>query len=114
MAQLKTKVLKYLEANSKTWEAEANNIILQDDRIAGVVAPYIKTWNVSGGLAKPTAEQLETYDASAIIEENNQQAISNRQKEYGNNTTQIENIIENGLEAEQARVQTIKDKYPKE
>ena len=31
MAQLYTKVKKYLEANSKTWEAEKDNIQLQND-----------------------------------------------------------------------------------
>ena len=111
MATLYSKVNQYLKANSKTWEAEENNIRLQNDSDGR--GDYIHTWNVSG-LAEPTLEQLETYDVSATTEENNKQAISNRQKEYGNNTTQIENIIENGLEAEQARVQAIKDKYPKE
>ena len=46
--------------------------------------------------------------------ENNNVVIANRKSEYGSNTHQIENIIENGLEAEQTRVQAIKDKYPKE
>ena len=41
MANFKTKIICYLEANSKTWDAEIDNIILQDDRIDGVVAPYI-------------------------------------------------------------------------
>ena len=31
MATLNTKVKKYLEANSKTWDAEKNNIVLQND-----------------------------------------------------------------------------------
>ena len=31
MAQLYTKIKKYLEANSKTWDAEQNNIKLQND-----------------------------------------------------------------------------------
>ena len=48
------------------------------------------------------------------LTENNNIVISNRKSEYGSNTHQIENIIENGLEAEQTRVQAIKDKYPKE
>ena len=48
MASLWTKVTKYLEANSKTWDAEQDNIILQNDGSGD----YINTWNVSG-LAKP-------------------------------------------------------------
>ena len=31
MAQLKTKVKLYVEANSKTWESEQKNIIIQND-----------------------------------------------------------------------------------
>ena len=110
MANLKTKVKKYLEANSKTWDAEQDNILLQSDNGE---APYIKTWNVSG-LTKPTDEQLATYESSATTEENNNTVIANRKSEYGKPEQQIENIIENGLEAEQTRVQTIKEKYPKE
>ena len=110
MAILKTKVELYLEANSKTWDAEQNNIILQNDSDGN--GDYIKSWNVSG-LTEPTAEQLAAQEASANTEESNLAVIANRQSEYGTNTQQIENIIENGLVAEQARVQAIKDKYPK-
>jgi hypothetical protein len=110
MANLNTKIKKYLEANSKTWDAEKDNIVLQDDSDGNGV--YIKTWNVSG-LAEPTDEILDPFNASATTEENNQTAVSNRKAEYGTPRDQIENIIENGLSAEQTRVQTIKDKYPK-
>ena len=109
MAQLYTKVKLYLEANSKTWEAERNNIVLQND----TGTDYIHTWNVSG-LAKPTDDQLNSYNSTATTEENNQVVIHNRKSEYGTTEHQIENIIENGLSAEQTRVQAIKDKYPKE
>ena len=108
---LYTKVKLYLEANSKTWDAEKDNILLRND--SDERGEYINKWNVSG-LAEPTAEQLATYESSATTEENNSVVIENRQVEYGSNTQQIENIIENGLEAEQTRVQAIKEKYPKE
>ena len=110
MANLNTKIKKYLEANSKTWSVEKDNIVLQDDSDGN--GAYIKTWNVSG-LAKPTDEILDSFNASATTEESNQTAVSNRRAEYGTPRDQIENIIENGLAAEQTRVQTIKDKYPK-
>ena len=103
------KIKKYLEANSKTVSEFDNNIRLQND--SGT--DYIKTWNVSG-LAEPTNEQLATYESSAQTEENNNVVIANRKSEYGTTEHQIENIIENGLEAEQTRVQAIKEKYPKE
>ena len=111
MSSLYTKTKLYLEANSKTWESEKDNIALQNDSDGN--GDYIHTWNVSG-LAKPTAEQIASYESAGITEENNNTVITNRKSEYGSNTQQIENIIENGLSAEQTRVQAIKDKYPKE
>ena len=59
MASLWTKVTKYLEANSKTWDAEENNIVLQNDGSGD----YINTWNVSG-LAKPTDDQIASYESA--------------------------------------------------
>ena len=106
---LSTKVKKYLEANGKNADELENNIVLQNDGSGD----YIKSWNVLG-LSKPTDDELATYNFSATTEENNQVVIANRKSEYGSNSQQIENIIENGLEAEQTRVQAIKDKYPKE
>lgn len=109
MATLNTKVKKYLESNSKVYLDELDNFALQNDGSGD----YIKSWNVSG-LTEPTEEQLNSYESAATTEENNNTVIANRKSEYGSNTHQIENIIENGLEAEQTRVQAIKDKYPKE
>ena len=108
MATITTKIELYLEANSKSYKEERSNIILQNNG----AEDYILTWNVSG-VAKPTDEQLNSYDSNAVTRESNNVQIRKRRAEYGLLKQQIENIIENGLEAEQARVQTIKDKYPK-
>ena len=62
MAQLYTKIKKYLEANSKT-VSEFNNILIQNDG----AGDYINTWNVLG-LEKPTTEQLATYESSTKTE----------------------------------------------
>ena len=61
-----------------------------------------------------TAE-ISKADIEAMIPtvEAEEAVIANRKSEYGSNAQQIENIIENGLTAEQTRVQAIKDKYPK-
>ena len=111
MENLYYKTKLYLEANSKTVSEFDNNILLQNDSDGN--GDYIHTWNVSG-LTKPSDEQIATYNSSATTEENNNVIITNRKSEYGTTEHQIENIIENGLSAEQTRVQTIKDKYPKE
>ena len=108
MANLYTKVKKYLEANSKTWED--TKVSLQNNSDGN--GDFISSWSYD--IPEPTSEQLATYESSAQTEENNLTVIANRKSEYGTTEHQIENIIENGLEAEQTRVQAIKDKYPKE
>ena len=107
MAQLNTKIKLYAKANGVNSINFSEDVRLQDDGQGA----YIKEWNLA--IAQPTAEQLATYESSATTEENNNVVIANRKLEYGSNTQQIENIIENGLEAEQTRVQAIKDNYPK-
>ena len=112
MAKKSTLINLYAKANSKTVNfLPGGNVELFDYSDGN--GPQIKTWTVSG-LAKPTDDQLNSYNSTATTEENNQVVIHNRKSEYGTTEHQIENIIENGLSAEQTRVQAIKDKYPKE
>ena len=108
MANLSTKIKLYCKANGVSSVDFLSDVRLQND----TGTDYIKEWNLD--IAQPTAEQLATYNSTATTEENNLTVIANRKSEYGTTEHQIENIIENGLEAEQTRVQTIKDKYPKE
>ena len=108
MAQLYTKVKKYLEANSKTWSDEEDNIILQNDGSGD----YIKSWNVSG-LAKPTDDQLASYNSAATTEENNHAIKSTRKKSYGDIGDQLDEIYKD-IDAWKARIKSIKDANPKE
>ena len=110
MAHLSTKIKLYCEANNVSEVDFLNAVRLQDDSDGN--GAHIKEWNLD--IPQPTSEQLNSYESAATTEENNNAVIANRKSEYGSNTHQIENIIENGLEAEQTRVQAIKDKYPKE
>ena len=57
--------------------------------------------------------QLDAYEAQANIVESNQAQVQNRIKEYGSIAEQIEYITENGLDAWQSKVNSIKSKYPK-
>ena len=84
-----------------------NEVRLQDDG-NGV---YIKEWNLN--IPKPTLAQLDAYEAQANIVESNQAQVQNRIKEYGSIAEQIEYITENGLDAWQSKVNSIKTKYPK-
>jgi len=109
MATLNTKVKKYLEANSKTWDAEKNNIVLQNDGSED----YIKSWNVSG-LNKPTNEQIASYETAGNTEESNQTVIATRKSLYGSWDKQLEEINEQGIDAWKARIAQIKSDNPKE
>jgi len=61
MATLSTKVKLYLVANSKTWDAEKDNIEIMDN--ADGNGPFINIWNVDG-LAEPTADQIASYETA--------------------------------------------------
>jgi len=87
MASLYTKTKLYLETNSKTWEAEEDNIKLQNDGDGD----YIKEWSVSG-LAKPTAEQIASYETAGNTEEENHIIIIKRKRAYGSWNKQMEMI----------------------
>ena len=86
------------------------DVLLQDD--SNGQGPYVKEWNVDG-VAKPTSDQLDAFETAANTDESNAQVVATRKALYGSMESQIENIIENGLEAEQTRVNQIKADNPK-
>ena len=104
MAQLSTKIKQYVGTEVKF----GVDVILQNDG----QGDYIKEWNLDSP-AKPTDAQLDALETQADDYEFNLGQIAKRKAEYGTADEQMANIIENGLEAEQTRVQSIKDKYPK-
>ena len=108
MATLSTKVKLYLKANSKTWDAEEDNIKLQNDG----AGDYIHTWSVDG-LEKPTDEQLATYESSATTEENNHTIRETRRLSYGDIGEQLDEIFKN-IDDWKTRIQKIKTDNPKE
>jgi hypothetical protein len=87
------------------------DVILKNDVESGG-KDYIAEWNLD--IPKPTMAQLDAFEAQANIVENNLAQVQNRIKEYGTIAQQIEYITENGIEAWQTKVNTIKTKYPKE
>jgi hypothetical protein len=110
MAQLYTKVKLYLEANSKTWDAEKENIRLENNLDGN--GDIIAFWNVNG-LAKPTDEQIASYNSAATTEENNNIIRATRQANYGNIGDQLDEIYKD-IDAWKARIKSIKDANPKE
>lgn len=111
MATLANKIKKYLDANSKTWDAEKDNILLENYSDGN--GDVITTWNVSG-LVKPNDEQLASYESSATTEENNYQIKLTRRSLYGSWDKQLEEINEQGIDSWKARLAQIKLDNPKE
>ena len=103
MAELSTKIKLFVNAEIDF----LNDVLLKDDGQGA----YIKEWNLE--IAQPTQAQLDALETQANDYEFNLDQIAKRKAEYGTAESQMENIIENGLEEEQSRIQTIKDKYPK-
>ena len=107
MAHLTTKIELYLDR-----KVEFNkDIVVQDD--ADGRGTYIARWDDSVEKPQPTEEQLNVFEVEATRIVNNNSVILRRKELYGTPENQIENIIENGLEVEQARVNQIKLDNPK-
>lgn len=107
MATLATKVKLYLAANSKTWDSEQDNIILQNDGSGD----YIKSWNVSG-LAQPSDSQIASYETAGNTEETNNNVRATRRAAYGNIGDQLDEIYKD-IDAWKTRIKAIKDANPK-
>ena len=105
MSVLATKVKKYLEANSKTWDD--TKVSLQNDGSGD----YIKSWSYD--IAKPTDEQLASYNSTETTEENNIVIKRTRKSAYGDIGDQLDEIFKN-IDDWRARIQSIKDENPKE
>ena len=108
MAQLSTKIKLYCEDNSKVADF-SSNVILQDDSDGN--GPYIKSWSVDG-LAKPTDEQLASYETAANTEESNNQVRATRKAAYGDIGDQLDEIYKD-IDAWKARIKAVKDANPK-
>jgi hypothetical protein len=106
MANLSTKIKLYANREIDF----RKDVILQDNSDGKGV--FIAEWNLD--IPKPTEAQLNALEVQANIVESNQAQVQNRIKEYGSIAEQIEYITENGLDAWQSKVNSIKAKYPKE
>lgn len=110
MASLATKIKLYCEANSKTANFGSDgNISLQDD--SNGQGPYIKSWSVDG-LAKPTDEQIASYETAGNTEESNNTVRATRKAAYGDIGEQLDEIYKD-IDAWKARIKSIKDANPK-
>ena len=116
MATLFTKVKLHLEANSKTWDAEQNNIVLQNDGSGD----YIHTWNVSG-LSKPSDSQIASYETAGNTQETLNGVLNKRAREYKQLKEQLD-LLYHDMVADKGdktgewfkHIKAVKDANPKE
>jgi len=107
MAQLYTKTKLYLKANSKIWEDK--KVSLQNNSDGN--GDFIASWDYD--IAKPTAEQLASYETAGNTAEANNKVISTRKTAYGSWGKQLEEIYDNGIDSWKTRIQQIKTDNPK-
>ena len=103
MTNLSTKIKLY--ANQEI--DFRKDVLLQDDGNGA----YIKEWNLD--IAKPTDEQLATYNSAATTEENNVVIKNTRKVAYGDIGDQLDEIYKD-IDAWKERIQSIKNANPKE
>jgi|GEM_PF-1253958 len=78
MAQLSTKIKLYAAANGVASIDFTSDVMLQDDSNGAGV--YIKEWNLD--IAKPTTEQLASYETAGNAEEALQTVLNTRARAY--------------------------------
>ena len=108
MAQLSTKIKSYCEANGVSNVDFREDVKLQDD--SNGQGAYIKEWNLS--IAKPTDEQLASYETAANTAESNAQVDATRKAAYGDIGDQLDEIYHD-IDAWRTRIQGIKTDNPK-
>ena len=106
MAQLKTKIKLYLEANSKTWDG--TKVSLQDDGSGA----YIKTWNIDG-VAKPNDSKIAEYETAGNTAETLQGVLTKRASEYPSIADQLDKIYHDGVDEWKKVIKAVKDANPK-
>ena len=108
MAQLSTKIEMYCTANGVASVDFQKDVMLQDD--SDGKGAYIKEWNLS--IAKPTDEQLASYDADADKQEQNNSIRATRKAEYGDIGDQLDEIYKD-IDAWKTRIAKVKADNPK-
>jgi len=81
MADLYTKIILYLNDNSKTWDKEKIKIVNKGS------GDFIETWNIDG-LVKPTDSQLDALETQANTYEEN--LITNKTNNIASAKTKLE------------------------
>ena len=108
MAQLSTKIKEYCKANGVSDVDFLNDVTLQND--ADDRGDYIKEWNLD--IAKPSDEQLASYETAANTAESNAQVDATRRQAYGSWGDQLDEIYHN-IDDWKTRIAKVKSDNPK-
>ena len=109
MASLSSKIKEYAKANGVASVDFMSDVMLQDD--SNGQGAYIKEWNLD--IAKPTDEQLATYETVANTAEANASVDNARKQAYGSWQDQLDEIYHD-IDAWKARVAQVKADNPKD
>mgnify|MGYP003118299878 CR=1 FL=1 len=113
MTQLSTKIKLYCEANDVSNVDFIKDVMLQDD--SDGKGAYIKEWNLD--IAKPTDEQLASYETAANTAETNAGIDATRRSQYGSWQSQMEMIYKdqkNGTSTFKDHCDKVRSDNPKE
>ena len=108
MASLSSKIKEYAKANGVANVDFTTDVMLQDDSNGQGV--YIKEWNLD--IAKPTDEQLATYETVANTAEANASVDNTRKQAYGSWQDQLDEIYHD-IDAWKTRIAQVKADNPK-
>ena len=109
MASKSNLIREYAKANGVANVDFTTDVVLQDD--SNGQGAYIKEWNIEG-LAKPTDEQLATYETVANTAEANASVDNTRKQAYGSWQDQLDEIYHD-IDAWKTRIAQVKADNPK-
>jgi hypothetical protein len=108
MASKSNLIREYAKANGVANVDFMSDVLLQDDSNGQGV--YIKEWNLD--IAKPTDEQLATYETVANTTEANASVDNTRKQAYGSWQDQLDEIYHD-IDAWKTRIAQVKADNPK-
>ena len=108
MASKSNLIREYAKANGVANVDFMSDVLLQDDSNGQGV--YIKEWNLD--IAKPTDEQLATYETVANTAEANASVDNTRKQAYGSWQDQLDEIYHD-IDAWKTRIAQVKADNPK-
>ena len=109
MASKSNLIKEYAKANGVANVDFTTDVVLQDD--SNGQGAYIKEWNLD--IAKPTDEQLATYETVANTAEANASVDNTRKQAYGSWQDQLDEIYHD-IDAWKTRIAQVKADNPKE